>query len=45
MGTKYVKNNSNLYRHNSLDIQKVMWYCVLLTRGGESLERQAFDEW
>ena len=34
MGTKYVKNNSNLYRHNSLDIQKVMWYGVLLT-GGE----------
>lgn len=33
MGTKYVKNNSNLYRHNSLDIQKVMWYCVLLKGG------------
>ena len=33
MGTKYVKNNSNLYRHNSLDIQKVMWYCVLLKEG------------
>lgn len=28
MGTKYVKNNSNLYRHNSLDIQKELWYCV-----------------
>lgn len=35
MGTKYVKNNSNLYRHNSLDIQKVMWYCVGLRKGGE----------
>lgn len=34
MGTEYVKNNSNLYRHNSLDIQKVMWYGVLL-KGGE----------
>ena len=34
MGTKHVKNNSNLTRHKSLDIQKVMWYCVLL-KGGE----------
>ena len=34
MGTKYVKNNSNLYRHNSLDIVKELWYGVLL-RGGE----------
>ena len=33
MGTKYVKNNSNLYRHNSLDIQKVVWYGVLLKGG------------
>ena len=34
MGTKYVKNNSNLTRHNSLDIVKELWYCVLL-KGGE----------
>ena len=33
MGTKYVKNNSNLYRHNSLDIQKELWYGVLLKGG------------
>ena len=33
MGTKYVKNNSNLYRHNSLDIVKELWYCVLLKGG------------
>lgn len=39
MGTKHVKNNSNLNRHNSLDIQKELWYCVLL-KGGECHGKQ-----